>query len=353
MFTPKRSTILTLLVFLAVIITACAPAPTPVPTAVPSAVPTATVKPLRVLAVRLAWKNNAEFAAVHTAMAAGYYADEGFDLKLVEGGTATDFTDVVRGEQEIGIVASVGGVVNVLSQNLPLVITGAILQKHPMAYVIMADKLTPEQKARPLEPKDLIGKKVGVQGPQELLALLTRNGIDKSKVTIQTIQGTNALDVLTGQVDFAQYWVTNQVWALQQAGKPYKTLEYWQWGVPLQADVIYTSRDRLQKDPDTMRRFLRATAKGAAKMLSDPEFAATATLKYGGGYDTPEQLKWRIAAQNERVTNEDTQTNGLLWVNPDKLMAAFKFYADMAEITKVPKLEDIWNMEALKWARSN
>ena len=312
------------------------------------ALPSARV---RTIGFQEPWRNNGENAPFHTAIEARFYTEEGLDVKLVEGGPGVPaHINVLSGAQgiEIGCVASVGAMITWLAEGLPFVCTAAVLQKHPLGFVTLAKNLTPEQQSRPLIPQDLRGKRVGVQTDYELLALLSKNGMGAEDVTIVTIAGENPADLLTTTVDYASYWVVNQPWGLTEKGLEWKALMYADWAVPLYADVVFTTRERLTKEPETMRAFLRATVRGMRRMIDDPDFAVKASMKHGGGYDTEPQLHWRIGLQNQMMVSPDTDKNGLGWMDPDKFAEQLQFYFDQKQIRSIPKVSDVMTTEFLK-----
>ena len=75
------------------------------------------------------------------------------------------------------------------------------LQQHPYAFFSL-------QKKPIREPKDLVGKKVGIQATGVILlrALLAKNKIPEKDVQIVII-GADMSPVLTGQVDCVTGWL--------------------------------------------------------------------------------------------------------------------------------------------------
>ena len=69
------------------------------------------------------------------------------------------------------------------------------------------------------------------------------------------------------------YW-THESIAMEMQGYPIEILRMEEWGVPdFYELVLVASEDKLSSDTDTVRRFLRATAKGFADAIQDPEAA--------------------------------------------------------------------------------
>ena len=89
------------------------------------------------------------------------------------------------------------------SQDIPLKCFASGAQVHP--YTFFSLKKNPVH-----EPKDFIGKRVGIQATGVILlrALLAANKIPEDKVKIVTI-GAEMTPLLTGQVDVVTGWLTN------------------------------------------------------------------------------------------------------------------------------------------------
>ncbi len=333
-----------------------AAAPKAVTTAAPKAAPTvavaatATPKPLRPLVVQLPWRHNCESCALYNAVKGGYFEQEGLAVTFKEGGPQVPaLNNVLSGEAEIGVTASLDGIVPQVAENVPIVMTGAILQEHPLGYVILEKNLTPEQRARELTPKDLIGKRVGVQSEAQLIALLHKNGVNDRDVTIVRIGGENPADLLTQSVDFASYWVVNQPLALEQQGLPWKALRYNQWGVPFYADIVFTKRSFLEtpEGKQVMRAFLRGLRNGMQRMINDQDFTVKTALAFGGS-ETEQILRRRIQLQAPMMTSESTKSNGLLWMDGKRIEEALDFYMTNNVIRRRPTLQELMTLDYLK-----
>src|SRR5262249_59954993 len=110
---------------------------------------------------------------------------------------------VASGKFEVGQVSSSPSLMLAASQDLPVKCFAVGAQQHP--YTFFSLKKNPIR-----EPKDLIGKKVGIQATGVILlkALLAKNGISEEQVTIVT-SGAEMTPLMTGQVDTFTGWATN------------------------------------------------------------------------------------------------------------------------------------------------
>src|SRR5476649_1445056 len=90
-----------------------------------------------------------------------------------------------------------------VSQDIPIKCFASGAQVHPYTFFSL-------KKNSVHEPKDFIGKRVGIQATGVILlrALLGANKIPEDKVKIVTI-GAEMTPLLTGQVDVVTGWLTN------------------------------------------------------------------------------------------------------------------------------------------------
>src|SRR5437016_3300622 len=155
------------------------------------------------------------------AKALGYYDAEGIELRFQSGGPSIDGVAIVAsGRFEVGQVSSSPSLMLATSQDLPIRCFAVGAQQHPYAFFSL--KKNPVR-----EPKDLIGKKVGIQATGVILlrALLAHNKVPESAVKIVTI-GADMSPLMTGQVDVITGWLTNTT-ALNVIGDQRVDMRLW------------------------------------------------------------------------------------------------------------------------------
>src|SRR5580698_5854771 len=211
-----------------------------------------------VVNLQLGWLLSGNQIGEVCAKALGYYDAEGLDMKFQAGGPNIDGVAVVAaGRFEAGQVSSSPSLMLAASQDLPIKCFATGAQEHP--YTFFSLKKKPVR-----EPKDLIGKKVGIQATGVILlkALLAKNNIPEKEVEIVTI-GADMSPMLTGQVDVVTGWLTNTT-ALKVLGPDRVDLRLWDAGVKLYALPYYATIDTIKTKGDLLAKFLRATGRGWA-----------------------------------------------------------------------------------------
>src|SRR6266850_1028556 len=141
------------------------------------------------------------------------------------------------------------------SRDIPVVCFAAGAQEHPYAFFSL--------KKNPIrEPKDLVGKKVGIQATGVILlrALLAKNKIPEKDVQVVTL-GADMSPVLTGQVDCVTGWLTNTS-AIKVLGPDHVAMRLWDTGVKLYALPYYATATTIKTRADVLAKYLRASSKG-------------------------------------------------------------------------------------------
>ena len=275
----------------------------------------------------------------------GYYATEGIDFAIHPGGPSIDGVAIVAsGRWEVGQVSSSPSNMLAVSQDLPIKVFATGLQQHPYTFFSL--------KKNPIRtPKDMIGKKIGIQstGLVLLRALLAKNKIDEKSMTIIPI-GADMTPLLTGQVDTVTGWQTNTT-ALKPLGADRVDLRLWDTGVHLYALPYYATTDMIQRRPEVLVRFLRATARGWAYANKNRDAATELLLKEYPNLNRADERE-AIDSLMSYAYNSNTFNNG--WGAMDRAVwqDQIQQYADLGQFTKrVPKVDEVMTMDILNATR--
>jgi NitT/TauT family transport system substrate-binding protein len=297
-----------------------------------------------VVNLQLGWLLSGNQIGEVCAKALGYYEQEGIELRFQAGGPNIDGVAVVAaGRFEVGQVSSSPSLMLAASQDIPVVCFAAGAQEHPYAFFSL--------KKNPIrEPKDLVGKKVGIQATGVILlrALLAKNKIPEKDVQIVTI-GADMSPVLTGQVDTVTGWLTNTS-AIKVLGPDQVSMRLWDTGVKLYALPYYATANTLKTRADVLAKFLKASAKGwefahapanrdkAVEMLVK-EFPNLKREDEREALDT--MLKFSFSPR--------TKVEGWGAMDPAIWQDQINIYAELGQFSKrVPKLEEVMTLDILK-----
>ena len=275
----------------------------------------------------------------------GYYATEGIEFAIQPGGPSIDGVAIVAsGRWEVGQVSSSPSNMLAVSQDLPIKVFATGLQQHPYTFFSL--------KKNPIRtPQDMVGKKIGIQstGLVLLRALLAKNKIDEKSMTIIPI-GADMTPLLTGQVDTVTGWQTNTT-ALKPLGVERVDLRLWDTGVRLYALPYYATNDMIQKQPETLVRFLRATARGWAYANKNRDAATDLLIKEYPNLNRADERE-AIDSLMSYAYNANTNANGWGAMDRGVWQEQISQYSDLGQFTKrVPKVDEVMTMEILNATR--
>ncbi|MBE7556491.1 MAG: ABC transporter substrate-binding protein [Anaerolineales bacterium] len=236
--------------------------------------PAAAAAPATSVNVQLAWVHGSEYAGFYEAEEKGYYAAENLAVKLNELGDTSPIDQVVNGKADFGIT-SADTLLLARAKGAPVVAIATIFQRSPVAFISLAEKNISR-------PQDLVGKRVLVHfdGTTGLVykALLAAQGIDPSKVEGVPRTDFSNKQLLDGEVDVSDAFITNQPVHLAQEGHEINAILASDYGIDIYANVIFTSETTIANKSELVERFLKATIQGIQSVVQNPKEAAALAL---------------------------------------------------------------------------
>lgn len=252
---------------------------------------------------QMGWLPTVEWGANWIADDEGMYAANGVDFSWQPGGpNVTSDTVVASGKAMVGS-SNADTIAKAISQGADLKIFGAAFQKNPFCILSLADKAIKT-------PQDMIGKRIGVAaGNQTAFDLFLKiNGIDPSQVTVVPVQYDPA-PVANGEVDGQVVFSINEPTQLEGKGLKTNVMLFADHGYDILADVFVATNETIEKNPQALANFLKATRQGYQALMDDPQKAAELTVqKYGKdqGLDLTQQVLEAKAMKNLIVTPDVT-----------------------------------------------
>ena len=295
----------------------------------------------RTINLQLGWLagNNqvGEIAAKHM----GYFEHENINLVIQPGGPSIDGVAIVAsGRCEIGQISSSPSLMLAASQKIPVQSFATGLQQHPYAYFSL-----PKKPVR--TPKDLIGKKVGIQATAKVLlnALMKKNGIGEKDLEIVII-GSEMTPLLTGQCDVVSGWITNTT-TLKVLGPDRIDMRLWDTGVRLYALPYYATKDTLEKKTEMVLAFTRAVSKGWEYALKNTEKTVDFLVKEYPNLKHDDEVEGSKALL-KFAFNANTTANGWGAFDPAVWSEQIKLYDDLKQFSAgAPKVEDVMTAKIL------
>ncbi|CAN5456090.1 ABC transporter substrate-binding protein [soil metagenome] len=263
---------------------------------------------LTAVSLQLQWVPQAQFAGYYAAVDQGFYADEGLDVTIVEGGVDIVPQDVLSSGDVDYAISWVPKVLGSIEQGAGITDVAQIFERSATTQVSFKD-------ADITSPADFAGKNIGSWGfgnEWELFAGMQEDGVGVGDINlVQHAFDMNAL--LSGDIDAAQAMTYNEYAQVLETVNP-ETGELYQpeelnvidWndvGTAMLQDAIWAQTDKLDDDAyaEQTVAFIKASIEGWVFARDNPQEAADIVTAAGSQLGTSHQL-W--------MTNE---VNKLIW----------------------------------------
>lgn len=262
----------------------------------------------------------------------GFFEAEGLDVEMHPPAASTDPIKLVAsGQDQVGI-GYAGDIIGARAQGVPIVSIAAIHRHIALGLLSRPeDHLT--------KPKDIEGKIIGLTPVPNNRAMfwdfVAKNGIDKSKLQIVTVQfnGPNVVAAKKADLADAVSWVEVGIYK-QIAGAYPNYMQYTDYGVQ---DgyffCIITSDELLKNKPDLLRRFNTAVLKAEQWTVEHPDEARQVLLAHVKEV-SEEFAKQSRSIIDKLVRDDDTAKKGLGWQDPQMWEKMAAWYYDQKVIDK-------------------
>lgn len=261
----------------------------------------------REISFQLNWEPNGFQAPYFLARRRGLYEAEGLDVTFVEGhGSPFAVEQTARGRSDIGL-AGASAVLSKQSEGFDPLAVAAVTSKTPAAIYTLRDVF-----GEPLtRPEQLAGRTVAPSATKtRILAaqLLEDAGVRESVDLLSVDPNTHHRvqhRLLDGEVDAAVGVVTNGLELEREHGRTANELPIGHhlpiYGMTLVADPSFAA-----DDPETVRGFLQATARGWLAATEDPEAAIDALIERNATLERRREIerqKFLVAARELQIVD--------------------------------------------------
>jgi len=226
--------------------------------------------------LQLNWFHEAEFVGYYVAEAKGFYAANGLDVRILEGGPGdparahvldgtADFAISSFAEQRDGIVDGDDAVALMSAFQIPPLVIFSL--KHSGVR----------------EPADLAGRRVGITTEywrEVLEQTLAAAGVKVASVTMVDVAAGDLRPLYGGEVDAWLGYAQDEPIQAEIAGHPVAKIYPADYGVGGYEGLLLARDVTIAARPDLVRRFVRASERGWRYALEHPDEAATILLEW-------------------------------------------------------------------------
>lgn len=239
----------------------------------------ATAQPLRKVKLLLDYIPNTNHTGFFVAQYKGYYAAEGLDVEITQSAEGDSLESVASEQMDFGVSfqESVTAAKTAAAPR-PVKAIAAILQHNTSGFASPASKNIKR-------PSDFVGKIYGGWGTniekKFIETLMKKDGAGPEKVTYLNNNATDIFAAFEKDADFS--WIYYGWDGVQAQIKNYPInfikLQDIDSRLDFYTPLIITNEALINSDPNVIRKFLSATAKGYTDCVSNPAEAASYLLQ--------------------------------------------------------------------------
>lgn len=287
---------------------------------------------------QLSWLHSVQFGGSYIAATKGYWADQGLDVSLSQGGpNAPVEPPVVSGTALVGISAA-DYTAAAVAEGAPFKIIAVAMQKNPFAIASLA--------GNPVNtPTDLVGKRIGmaVANTPVLQALCTLNNVDINEIEIVPTQYDPA-PLVSGQVDCLLCWETDLPVAMTVQGVDNTTMLMADHGYAVHSQTYIATEDAIANRRADLIALLKGEVMGWNDYLADTDAAAALAVEMfpDAGLDLQAQ-KLQAARQVPLMFSDLTTEHGFGWFTDETVAANIETLALLGRDVSA----DLWDRSLL------
>jgi len=228
---------------------------------------------------------NAVHAGIYRAIEAGYYADEGINLTVIEPGETSDPVKLVgSGQADIGL-ADPTDLATARARGVDVGAILAILQRPAGGLITRRDSDVNR-------PKDLETRSVGVTGVASdqavLRTLVESDDGDLGQVRVVTVGFNGAQALAAGRVDGFIGFIAADAAQIEASGTRVRSFPLDEYGGPAYPGLVaFASPAFVEGNAELVNGFIDATTRGYEDTIEDPDKALDALVGANEGLDRP------------------------------------------------------------------
>ena len=292
---------------------------------------------------RLKWLFNTSAVGDLYAMDKGFFQNSGLDVTVKSGGPERDaIREIELGHAQFG-VASADQVIRAHSKGSPIVVIAQLFQVNPLQWIYRADE-------RPIKRiQDLKGKIIGITygGNDETImrTLLAKGNIKEKEITLFRVRYNytpfyknrvymwpvyrNAQGIILGE-------------KLKKEGEGIQFFNPADYGVWFVANSVVTSRQMLNKNPDTVKKFITALLAGWETSLDPANEQNALDVLRNYDRDTPHAIQEKQLAETRKlIVPPNNKKIGYIdigaWKQTERIMLKQKLISKPVFVEKILK----------------
>jgi len=299
----------------------------------------------------LDWRFEGPAAGFFLAQDNGYFEAEGLNVTIDTGaGSVEAIPRVSTGTYQMGF-GDINSLIKFLDQDPSQNVKAVMMIYDVPTFSVVGRKSLGVTE----DPKSLEGKTLGAPPPDgayaQWPAFVDVANIDTSNIKIEGIGFPVREPMLAqGEVDAVFGFAFSVILNLKAQGvadEDIVPILMAQNGLDLYGNAIMVNTDFAQSNPDAVKGFLRALAKGFADAVADPEAGAAAVLKRNDILDHDVEVERLKMANEMNINTAYVKEHGFGGIDMDRLGRAFEQLTLSMGLTGTVKPEDVVDLQYL------
>jgi len=280
------------------------------------------------------WLDQFEFAGFYVAKEKGYFQELGLDVEIKKFNSTINLTqEVLDKKSDFGLNSS--SLVVDKSEGKDVLILGTIFQSSPLVLIAL-------ENSNINTSNDLKNKRIMITNNQEnfapLQSMLKSQNLELSDFKFIS-HSFNVDDLINDKTDLMAAYTTNELFLLKEKGYKSKIFNPKDYGFDFYENMIFTSKEFAQENPETVKNFYAATIKGYLYAFEHiEEVAKLIHEKYNPQNKSLESLIFEANEMKKLVFDKQGKM-GI--VTPEKINLIINTYRVMGAIKNEINTEDL------------
>jgi NitT/TauT family transport system substrate-binding protein len=279
--------------------------------------------------LRLNWLAYGFHSFFYLGVDKGYYKEEGIELTIGEGKGSGVAVQLVGAKSDTFGLSDGSSVIAGATKGAPVQAFMGVMNKSPFAIIYRSDSGIKSL-------KDLEGRTIaattGEAGLVIFPAIVSANKLNGEAIKFLRVDGAGkVVAMLEKRVDAMLGGLENQALILPQRGMPVGTFNYSDIGVNTLGLVLHANKETIDKNPELVRKFIRATQKSLAYAEKNQDEAINALAKVKPDLDRDLAAK-QLKAGLTLVRANGGASQPLGWMAPTDWEQTLKLMKEYQEL---------------------
>jgi NitT/TauT family transport system substrate-binding protein len=273
----------------------------------------------------------------------GYFAEQGLNVRFLEGGQGIDSAQtLISGDADFAVITP-EDILIWRSHGAAIVAIAAIYRRSAVVYLSLPG-------AGIIRPSDFAGKTAAVTGSYgavrdleyQFRALVKKMGVPSDTIRYVPYD-PDYTGFIQGDIDITAAFLTSGVIKLRQKGYLPNIIWPGDYGIHFYSDTLATTEKMIARHPDRVTGFLRAFLKGWTEAIGNPEVAVSVSLKHARAPD----VQFQAAMMDAQSPLIHTGSGPVGWMEPDIWQGMYQVLMAQGLIPEPLDVRDAYSMAFL------